>query len=85
MKKDKTPKGLISWDFNVEAAFSRGVKKLDKEIAKSNVIIIISNHIESIVGKGEFGEWNKLAMAFVQLIEASALNIKKNKGVKNGK
>jgi hypothetical protein len=84
MKKNKTPKGLISGEFEA-CAFNRGIKKLDKEIQRTNVMIIISTHIENIAGKGGLGEWDKLARAFVELIEASALNIKKNKEVKNGK
>ena len=78
MKKDKTPKGLISGELEFRLPYN-------KLMAKNHLMLQISNHIESIVGKGEFGEWDKLAKAFVELIEASALNIKKNKEVKNGK
>jgi hypothetical protein len=45
----------------------------------------ISSYIENVVDGGNRSEWDKLVMVFVELIEASALNIKKNKEVKNGK
>jgi hypothetical protein len=78
MKKDKTPKGLISGELEFRLPYN-------KLMAKNHLMLQISSYIENVVDGGNRSEWDKLVMVFVELIEASALNIKKNKEVKNGK
>jgi hypothetical protein len=76
MKKDKTPKGLISGELEFRLPYN-------KLMAKNHLMLQISSYIENVVDGGNRSEWDNLVMVFVELIEASALNIKKNKEAKN--
>jgi len=93
MKKDKTPKGLISGELDISAGvitptgkFLLDLKKLPNKgvFTTTEINAILLSHYEKLLGRKPSFKESLVIFNFVDAIEALAL-ASKNKEAKNGK